>query len=104
MDDLIFRIVELAIVIISVVIMRYLIPYFRSQMSTEQLAIARQIAEIAVLATQQVYGDLTGEERKNIAIHHLQRLCEAHGIKLTTHQIDTLIEAAVKAKNIAEGK
>ena len=104
MDELIFRLVELAIVIIAIVITRFMIPWLKSQLSAEEMAIARQIAEIAVMATQQVYGDLSGEERKNIAIHHLLRLCEAHKITLTEHQIDTLIEAAVKAKNIAEGK
>lgn len=103
MDKVIFDILMLIVSIVSMLIARYLIPWIKSRMSHEALDTAKRIAEIAVLAAQQIHWEQSGAERKKYAIAYVHDFCNTHGIEISEEQIDALIEAAVKSMKIAEG-
>lgn len=102
MNDVIFNILMLIISIVSMLVARYLIPWIKSRMSHETLDMAKRIAEIAVLAAQQIHWEQSGAERKKYAISYVHDFCSTHGIEISEEQIDALIEAAVKSMKIAE--
>ena len=103
MDKVIFDILMLIVSIVSMLIARYLIPWIKAHMSHEALDTAKRIAEIAVLAAQQIHWEQSGAERKKYAIAYVHDFCSTHGIDISEAQIDALIEAAVKSMKIAEG-
>ena len=83
--------------LLGAVVSRALIPYLRTQVSDAQLTKARQIAEFAVQAVEQLAPGTGAQARQkfNDAMSRAYDLAEAHGINLTEEQWRTLIEKAV---------
>ena len=63
MDETIFHIIELAITVIAAVTARHLIPWLKAKLSADQITTLRTIAEVAVLAAQQLHGNEPGGDR-----------------------------------------
>jgi len=104
MDETIFHIIELAITVIAAVTARYLIPWLKAKLSADQITTLRTIAEVAVLAAQQLHGNEPGGDRKQFAIAYIRDFCSDHGISISGRQLDALIEAAVKTMKIETAK
>jgi len=106
-NDLIFNVLLALIVAILGAIASELIPYIKTRLdtATEKLrrsewAWAAEIIDAVVRAVEQTAFDcIHGEDKKAEAMGMAQRLLNSSGIQLTEEQIDTLIEAAVKAMN-----
>lgn len=59
----------------------------------------KEVARTTVLATEQVYKDLTGDERFDIAVENVSEVLTQKGIACTELELKLLIEAAVKEMN-----
>ena len=104
MNDIIFKVVELAVMVCAAIITRYVVPYIRQSIGTDKLETAGQWAKAAVLFAQQTMSAKTGAERKSYVFEFIADLCARHDIPLTPEQIEILIEAAVKEMKIETAK
>lgn len=104
MNDILFELLKLIVMIAVLLVMRYAIPWLRSRICVEKMAEIEKWAEKAVLMAQQVYWEKSGEERKEIVTKFLQEILIAKNISISAEQLNILIEAAVKQMKIEEGR
>ena len=104
MNDILFELLKLIVMIAVLVVMRYAIPWLRARISVEKMTEIEKWAEKAVLMAQQVYWNKSGEERKEIVTEFLREMLIAKNISISGEQLEILIEAAVKQMKIEEGR
>lgn len=63
-----------------------------------------QVCKTAVKAVEQMYADLTGDERYEKAVESVTEMLFEKGISATELEVKMLIESAVKEMNINLGK
>ena len=63
-----------------------------------------QVCKTVVKAVEQMYSDLTGDERYEKAVESVSEMLAEKGIGATELEVKMLIEAAVKEMNINLGK
>ena len=63
-----------------------------------------QVCKTVVKAVEQMYSDLTGDERYEKAVESVSEMLEEKGIDATELEVKMLIESAVKEMNINLGK
>ena len=63
-----------------------------------------QVCKTVVKAVDQMYSDLTGDERYEKAVESISEMLEEKGIAVTELEVKMLIESAVKEMNINLGK
>ena len=63
-----------------------------------------QVCKTVVKAVEQMYADLTGDERYEKAVESISEILEEKGIAATELEVKMLIESAVKEMNINLGK
>lgn len=102
MDDIIFEVIKIAVMVVALVIARYLVPLLREKIGADKLTAAEKWVKYAVLKAQQVMWSDTGSDRKTYVTEFLKKLLTAKNISLTDEQLDVLIEAAVKQMKIEE--
>lgn len=96
-SEVVFEILKVAVMLAALLVSRYIIPWIKSKADAEKLALAAEWTGKAVLSVQQVLGDdASGAAKKNAVAKFLADLMAEKNIHLTTDQIETLIEAAVK--------
>lgn len=95
MNDLVFEIMKVIVMVAMLVISRYLIPWLRDKIGIAKLETAEKWANYAVLAAQQVLSDEKGADRKAYVTQFLKEILTAKNIALSDEQLDALIEAAV---------
>ena len=104
MNEIIFEALKLLIMIVFFLASCYLIPWIKSMIGQNRLDEIKSGTNAAVLMAQQVYYAKTGPERKAIVVELLKSMLTAKNISITDEQLDTLIEAAVKAMKMEENK
>ncbi len=104
MNEVIFEALKLLVMVVGLFIAHYAIPWLKQKTENEQTQQILTWVKQAVLMAQQVHWAKTGAERKEIVLDILHRLLEEKGIKITDEQLDTLIEAAVKAMKMGEAE
>ncbi len=89
--------------LLGTVITGALVPYLRSRMSEQDLWKARQIAEFAVAAVEQLAPESGAKAREKFddAMGRAYELARTHGIDLSAEEWRTLIEQAVYEMNRA---
>ena len=102
MNEIVYEIIKLVVMVAVLVITRYLVPWIKEKIGADKLAVIEKWAKYAVQATQQVYWSKTGEERKAIVTMFLKEILLAKNISISDEQLDILIEAAVKQMKINE--
>lgn len=102
--EIIMELLQAAIMIATLLITRYAIPYLVSRIGSERLQQAAMLAQQAVLYAEQVYSPdyASGQERKDVVVELLGKLLREHGINVSEYELDMLIEAAVKTMNAAK--
>lgn len=103
MNDTVFKILELVIMVCSFLISAFLIPWLKNKLGADKVALIEQWVNKAVLSAQQTMWDQTGEDRKKSVVDFVHKMCTKHNIEITDEQIDILIQAAVKQMKIDEG-
>lgn len=104
MNDILFELLKLIVMIAVLLVMRYAIPWLRARIGAEKIAEIEKWAKKAVLMAQQVYWNKSGEERKEIVTEFLREMLIAKNISISGEQLEILIEAAVKQMKIEEGR
>lgn len=102
MNEIVYEIIKLVVMVAVLVITRYLVPWVKEKIGADKLAVIEKWAKYAVQATQQVHWSKPGEERKAIVTKFLKEILLAKNISISDEQLDILIEAAVKQMKINE--
>lgn len=102
MDEIIFELVKIVVMVVALVIARYLVPWLKQKIGAEKVAEVSMWAKQAVLMAQQVYKDWDGQDKKAFVTKYLKKILTAKNISLTDEDIDILIEAAVKQMKMQE--
>lgn len=102
MNEIIFEVVKIFVMVAVLVITRYLVPWIKQKIGADKLAEIENWAKQAVLMVQQVYKDWAGEDKKAYVTKFLKELLMAKNISISDEQLDILIEAAVKQMKIQE--
>ena len=96
MSDIIFELIKVAVMLAILMVTRYMIPWFRDKIGTEQLLVIEKWTKSAVMMAQQGLGDANGVDKKTYVTEFLKKLLTAKNISISDEQLDVLIEAAVK--------
>ena len=98
MDELLFTIIKLLVIVVITVVMRYGIPLLKSLIENTKLNEAVKWAKWAVdSAEQTIKKGGSGAEKKAIVTQFLKEILIEKNIALSDAQLDALIEAAVFA-------
>ncbi len=104
MNDIIFEVVKVVVMVAALVVTRYLIPWMKEKIGVEKLEQIEKWVKYAVEMAQQVHWDQPGEDRKAIVTKFLRDILIAKNISISENHLDVLIEAAVKEMKIQENK
>lgn len=102
MNEIIFEVIKLVVMVAALVVARYLIPWIKEKIGADKLAQIEKWTKCAVEMAQQVHWTENGEDKKAIVTEFLREILTAKNIALSDEQLDVLIEAAVKEMKIAE--
>ncbi len=104
MSDIIFEVLKFILMLAVLVFMRYVIPWVKARIGSENLKLVEKWVNTAVLMVQHVHYAKSGAERKAIVIDMLRGILIQKNISISEDQLDALIEAAVKAMRMEEAK
>lgn len=102
MNDIIFEVIKIVVMVAVLVITRYLVPWIREKIGADKMMEIEKWVRFAVLKAQQVMQSATGEDKKAYVTEFLKQLLIAKNISLSDEQLEVLIEAAVKQMKIEE--
>lgn len=103
MRDIILEVLKLTIMIATMLITRYAIPWIRAKTENSVMQALIDWTGQAVLAAEQTHDAGTGAEKKAIVTEFIKRLLMQKNISLSDEEINTLIEAAVRQMKIDDG-
>lgn len=104
MSEITFEALKLVIMVVSLVVARYLIPWLKASVDEHNMEQIITIVESAVQMAQQVHSSESGEKRKEIVTEYVHKMLLKKGLTLSEEELDTLIEAFVKQLKVAEGR
>lgn len=81
------------------VVTTYITRYLKNKGLVAKLEAHKNLVNFVVLAIEQAYKNLKGEEKLNLAKVELAKLFKAKNIKIDEKELDILIEACVKQMN-----
>lgn len=93
MNDITFMILKIVVSVAIALVTGFLIPYIRNQTNIMQNEELLAIVKIAVQAAEQTLQG--GEIKKAEVVKFVSNWLNEHGIKITSEQLDNLIESAV---------
>lgn len=103
MNEVLFDVLVGVVIVISIIITRYLVPYLKSQIQeTKYAELLDMVAQAVRKAEQKIRGTKQGAARKAQVVAFLSNYLTENGIHITEEQLDTLIEAAVWSMNNKE--
>lgn len=102
MNEILFEVIKVVVMVAVLVITRYLIPWLKAKIGVDKLAVAEKWVKYAVLKAQQVLWEKNGQDKKAYVTEFLKEILIAKNIALSDEQLDVLIEAAVKQMKIEE--
>lgn len=104
MSEMAMEILKVIVMLAVLLVTRYLIPLIKTRIEAEQLAEVKAWATDAVLMAQQVHNAKPGAERKAIVVDLVRGILIQKNIDISAEQLNTLIEAAVKAMKMQDMK
>lgn len=102
MSEMVMEILKMIVMLAVLIVTRYLIPWIKGQIGAKQMEEIRAWVKDTVLMAQQVHKAKPGAERKEIVIDLLREILIKKNIDISADQLDTLIEAAVKAMKMQD--
>ena len=100
MDDLLFNIIKLLVIIVVSVFVRYGVPLVKQIVERYQMEEVLKWVEVAVNAAEQtIKAGGSGKDKKAIVTKFLKEILMEKDLALSEKQLDNLIEAAVFAMN-----
>lgn len=105
MNDIIFEVIKSLVVIATMVLVRYAVPYLKAQVKNSNLSWIYDWAVYAVKAAEQTNtGTGMGSTKKAIVKEFLSKVVAEAGVDITDAQLENLIESAVYAMKQEETK
>ena len=100
MDELLFEILKLIVIIATALVTRYLVPALKRNLELSENKLVKELLNTAVRFAEITFQNSGGgEEKKDFVINYIrQQLSEKH-ISITEEQLNSLIEAAVYTMN-----
>ena len=102
MRDIILELLKLTIMIATMLITRYAIPWIKAKTENEVMSTIIDLVAQAVLAAEQCHQAEPGPERKAIVTKFIKTILEQKNLALSDEELDMMIEAAVKLMNAAK--
>lgn len=102
MSEMVMEILKVIVMLAVLLVTRYLVPWIKAQIGEKQMNEIRAWVKDAVLMAQQVYDAKPGVERKAIVVDLIRKMLVKKNIDISAEQLDTLIEAAVKAMKMQD--
>lgn len=99
MNDILFTIVQVIVIICSILFVRFVIPLLKEKLNQKQYEQIKTLVNDAVFAVEQLIGAGKGSEKKEEVITFVMNYIVAKGINITRKQVDILIESAVFVMN-----
>jgi LL-H family phage holin len=99
MNDILFTIVQVIVIIRSILFVRFVIPLLKEKLNQKQYEQIKTLVNDAVFAVEQLIGAGKGSEKKEEVITFVMNYIVAKGINITRKQVDILIESAVFVMN-----
>ena len=99
MRDIVLELLKLTIMIATMLVTRYLIPWLKAKTQNETMHALIDWTFQAVHAAEQAHQALPGPDRKAIVTKFIKEVLQQKNISLTDEEIDMLIEAAVGQMN-----
>ena len=103
MRDIILEVLKLTIMIATMLITRYAIPWLKAKTQSETMSVLIDWTAQAVLAAEQTHDAGSGAEKKAIVTEFIKRLLIQKNISLSDEEIEMLIEAAVRQMKMEDG-
>lgn len=98
MNDLLFSIIKLLVIILITLVVRYGVPFLKQKLEDAKLSgVAKWVGEAVKAAEQTITQPGSGAEKKAIVVKFLKEILTAKNISISDEQLNTLIEAAVFA-------
>lgn len=104
MNDILFTIVQVIVIICSILLVRFVIPLLKDKLNQKQYEQIKVLVNDAVFAVEQLIGAGKGSEKKEEVITFVMHYIVAKGINITQKQVDILIESAVFVMNRGKNK
>ncbi len=102
MDEIIFEVIKVIVMVAALVVARYLVPWLKEKIGADKLAQIEKWATYAVEMAQQVHWSEAGQDKKAIVTEFLKEILTAKNISISDEQLNVLIEAAVKEMKMQE--
>ena len=102
MRDIILELLKLTIMVATLVITRYVVPWIKAKTENEVMGTIIDLVAQAVLAAEQCHQAEPGPERKAIVTKFIKTILEQKNLALSDEELDMMIEAAVKQMNAAK--
>ncbi|AZU98915.1 hypothetical protein pW2_81 [Bacillus phage pW2] len=99
MENIQVELVNLAVAILTALVglaTKSVVSFLKKKGIVAQVQNNKEVVSIVVKAVEQMYGQLKGEEKLNMAKMELIKLMQQKKIKMTEAEIDLMIEAMVK--------
>jgi LL-H family phage holin len=103
MNDILFEILRMVVVVAIILLTRYVVPYLKTKIEESKNKWLLAWVETAVKSAQQSIDD-TGEEKKAIVTKFLKEMLIQKNISISDEQLSNLIEAAVFAMKEGAGE
>ncbi|UUV46984.1 holin [Bacillus phage vB_BanS-Thrax5] len=99
MENIQVELVNLAVAILTALVglaTKSIMSFLNKKGVVAQVQNNKEVVSIVVKAVEQMYGQLKGEEKLNMAKMEIIKLMQQKKIKMTEAEIDLMIEAMVK--------
>lgn len=103
MREIILEVLKLTIMIATMLITRYAIPWLKAKTDNTVMQALIDWTGQAVLAAEQTHDAGSGAEKKAIVTDFIKKLLMQKNITLSDEEIEMLIEAAVRQMKMEDG-
>lgn len=100
--DIIMQALKLVIMVVTLIITRYVIPYLKAKTDAEKLDKVLKYVREGVRAAEQIFDQQDSRTKKKYVMHYVSRILDQMSIPLAEEELELLVEAAVQTMN-AEG-
>lgn len=105
METFLFDILQIAVIAVCIVVVRYLVPAFNVYIENSKYSWISDVVSDAVEAAEQtVKEEKSGAKKKAMVLDSLGRIFKAYNISITEDQIESLIESAVYMMKLEQEK
>lgn len=95
MNDIVFTIIKLVVVIVVAAIATYGIPFIKAELGDSKTQEIINWVNIFVQSAEMLFGNGTGEQKLNYVIEQAKNKFNSIGISITEDQLRAIIESAV---------